>query len=196
MMILKGGLCCPWWGRGENWDQNSLIIFIRASPPNTGRAGASRSTINHTRTPPSNKKSNQPASTCTRDVSARAAVAVDASQPSFSSYLSGSQQTRGEMKSRTLSGCLSIIRSDGTSPRAPPRGFNTPGPPWTPTGRLPDPRHTRRLSLSLSVAVTHADEMFFNTQSTVLTSPWVAGSPLEGRKGIDFWGRLWFTVLW
>lgn len=75
----------------------------------------------------------------------------------------------------------------------------TLGPPW---GGLILPGHhghpqmpsvtpsTHCVSLSLSVAVTHADEMFFNTQSTVLTSPWVAGFPLEGRKGIDFgWGR-------
>lgn len=39
---------------------------------------------------------------------------------------------------------------------------------------------------SLSLAVTHTDEMFFNTQSTVLTSPWVAGSPW-GRKVLILW---------
>lgn len=55
---------------------------------------------------------------------------------------------------------------------------------------------THSVSLSLSAAVTHADEMFFNTQSTVLTSPRVAGFPLEGRKGIDFRWHWRSAVLW
>lgn len=91
--------------------------------------------------------------------------------------------------------------SDGLSPwdlRGGRGGgeVNTPRTPWTPTNGLGDPQHTLCLSLSLSVAVTHADETFFNTQSTVLTSPWVGGGPPEGRTGIDFgWGRR-SAVLW
>lgn len=61
-------------------------------------------------------------------------------------------------------------------------GLTRTGRPWTSTNGLRDPQRALPLSLSLSVAVTHADEMFFNTQSTVLTSPRVAGSPPEGRE--------------
>lgn len=65
-------------------------------------------------------------------------------------------------------------------------GLILPGHPGHPHTASVTPAHAA--CLSLSAAVTHADEMLFNTQSTVLTSPWGAGHPLEGRRGIDFQG--------
>lgn len=94
-----------------------------------------------------------------------------------------------ETRRHSLSWRLSIVRRDGTSPWDLPGGLNTHRPPWTSTDALHDPQRTLPLSHSLSLAVTHADEMFFNTQSTVLTSPWVAGSP-EGHKLLIL-GGLW-----
>lgn len=94
----------------------------------------------------------------------------------LSSHLRRAPHTAVE-RDNSLSWRLSIVRKDGTSPWDLPGGLNTHRPPWTSTDALHDPQHTLPLSHSLSLAVTHADEMFFNTQSTVLTSPWVAGSP-------------------
>lgn len=49
-------------------------------------------------------------------------------------------------------------------------------------------------TLLLILAVTYADEMFFNTQLTVLTSPQIAGAPLRGLN-IDFVGLWGYSAL-
>lgn len=87
------------------------------------------------------------------------------------------------------------IARDGTSPQALPGGaLIYTGHCWTSTHGPTDPHDTP--SLSFCASRCHAaDEMFFNTQSTVLTSPRVAGSPL-GAGGIDFGGDCGTVVSW
>lgn len=64
-----------------------------------------------------------------------------------------------------------------------PGVLNTHRPAWTSMDSLHEPEHI----FLLAFAVTHVDEMFFNTQSTVLTSQWKAGIPLRSIK-YWFWG--------